>query len=151
MTANRLRHLRHALPIEPNFADAFDACEHVVDRLTADSHQFRADDSPDEIARKIENFLRRRAFEAFAKNRRHGAGKRLHFRAERHANVRSTVFIDVQINAHRVCAFLVFPHIDKFKVFALTRLLFLRVVRIGHECFAPLVFRERLKEVDDLV
>ena len=146
-----LRHLCHTLPVEPNFADAFDACEHIIDRLTADTHQLCANDAPDEITREIEDFLWCRAFESFAKNRCHGAGKRLHFRTERHANVCSAVFIHVQINADCVCAFLVFPHIDKIKVFSLARLLVLRVVRVGNKSFAPLILGEHLKEVNDLV
>jgi hypothetical protein len=146
-----LGYLRHPLPIQPNFTDAFDPREHVVNRLAADAHQFRTDDARHEIARKIENFLRCRAFEPFAKDRRHGAGKCLHFRTERHANVRLAVFIHVQINAHRVCALLVFPHIDKFKVLALARLLFLRVVRVGDKCLATLIFWQCLEEIDDLV
>src|SRR5205823_14994973 len=103
-----LRHLRHALSVQPHLADAFDAGEYVIDSLAADAHQLRTDDSPDKIAWKIENFLRRRALKSFAKNRRHGASQCSHLRAERHANVRSAVFIDAQINAPRVCAFLVF-------------------------------------------
>ena len=146
----QLRNLRHALPVEPDFADAFDACEHVINGLTANAHQLRADDAPDEIAREIENFLRRRAFQSLAKNRCHGAGKRLHLRTERHANARSAVFVHVQIYADRVCAFLIFPHIDKLEVLALARLLLLRVVRISYECLAPLILGEHLKEVDDL-
>jgi hypothetical protein len=57
----------------------------------------------------------------------------------------------MQINAHRVRAFLVFAHIDKIEVLALARLLFLRVVRIGHERLAPLILGKRLEEVDDLI
>src|SRR5437899_2455596 len=59
VTRESLRHLRHALPIQPHFANAFDAGEDVVHGLTAETHQFRADDTGDEIARKIENLLRR--------------------------------------------------------------------------------------------
>ena len=146
-----LRHLRHALPVQPDFADAFDAREDVIDRLAAEAHQFRADDARHEIARQIENLLRRRAIEPFAKNRRHRAGKRLHFRPERHANVRLAVFIHMQINADRVRAFLIFAHIDKIELLAFARLLFLRVVRVGNERLAPFIFRQRLKEIDDLV
>ena len=145
-----LRHLSHALPVEPHLADAFDAREHVIDRLAADAHQLRSHDAGYEIAREIENFLRRRAFESFAKNRSHGTGECLHFRTERHANVCPAVFIDVQINAHRVCALLIFPYIDEFEVLALARLLFLRIVCIGHERLAPFILGKRLEEVDDL-
>ena len=139
------------MSVQPDFADAFDAREDVIDRLAADSHQLRSDDAGYEIAREIENFLRCRAFESFAKNRRHGPGKRLHFRTECHANVCSAVFIHVQINADRVCAFLVFSHVDKVKVLAFARLLLLRAVCVGNERLAPLIFRELLEEVDDLV
>ena len=142
---------RHALPIEPDFADTFDTCEDVIDRLAADSHQLRSDDAGYEIAREIVNFLRRRPLEPLAKNRRHGASKCLHFWTERHANVRPVVFIHVQINADRVRAFFVFPHIDKIEVLALARLLPLRVVRVRNKCLAPLILGEGLEEVDDLV
>jgi hypothetical protein len=47
------RHLRHALAIEINFADAFDARQNVIHRLTADAHQFRTYNASHEIARKI--------------------------------------------------------------------------------------------------
>ena len=50
---------------------------------------------------------------------RHRAGKRLHFRAERHADVRLAGFIHLQINADRVGAFLVFSHIDEIELLAL--------------------------------
>ncbi len=53
----KLRHLRHALPIQPDFANAFDAREDVINGLTAETHQFRADDAGDEITREIENLL----------------------------------------------------------------------------------------------
>ncbi len=57
----------------------------------------------------------------------------------------------MQINADRVRAIFVFANIDKLEFFTFTRLLFLRVVRIGNECLAPLIFRERLEEIDDFV
>src|SRR6202022_4807819 len=80
---NLLRHLglRHALAIEVHFADAFDAREHVINRLAANAHKLGADDARYEIARKIENFLRRAAFEALAKNRGHSARERFTFGA----------------------------------------------------------------------
>src|SRR4030081_1451115 len=55
-----LRHLRlrHALSIQPNFTDAFDPREHVINRLAADAHQLRADNARHEIARNIQNLLR---------------------------------------------------------------------------------------------
>jgi hypothetical protein len=52
-TSTPSRHLRHALAIEINFADAFDARQNVIHRLTADAHQFRAHNASHEIARKI--------------------------------------------------------------------------------------------------
>ncbi len=145
-----LRYLRHALAVEINLTNAFDAREHVINRLAANAHQFRADDARHEIARKIENLLWRRAFEAFAKNCRHGAGKRLHFRTKRHANLRLAVFIDVEINADRVHAFFIFTNIDEVEFFTFAWLLLLRVVRIGNERLAPLIFRQRFEEIDDL-
>jgi hypothetical protein len=57
----------------------------------------------------------------------------------------------VQINADCICAFLVLPNINEFEVLIFARLLFLRIVRIGNEGLAPLIFGERLEEVDDLV
>ena len=59
MTARCLRHLRHALPVQPNFADAFDPSEDVIDCLAADAEEFRTHDACHEIVGKIENFLRR--------------------------------------------------------------------------------------------
>jgi hypothetical protein len=78
-------------------------------------------------------------FEPFAKNRGHGAGKRL-LRTERHANARPAVFIHVEISADRVRA-----------VLALTRLLLLRVVRVRNKCLAPLILGKQVEEIDDLV
>ena len=49
------RHLGHPLPIQINLADAFDAGEHVVDRLAPNADEFRADDACHEIARMIEH------------------------------------------------------------------------------------------------
>src|SRR6266700_4901673 len=63
-----LRDFGHSLPIQIHFADAFDAREHVVNRLAADAHQFRANNARHEIARQIEDLPRRGAFETFAKN-----------------------------------------------------------------------------------
>src|SRR5262249_11938710 len=81
------RHLCHSLAIEPNLADAFYPCEDVIHSLTADSHQFRPHNSRHKIARKIQDLLRRRTIEPLAKNGRHSASKRLHFRTEGHPNV----------------------------------------------------------------
>jgi hypothetical protein len=61
------------------------------------------------------------------------------------------VFIHVQINADRVCAFLVFSHIDKVKLFAVARLLVLCVVRVRNKSFASLILGERLEKINDLV
>ena len=145
-----LRHLRHALPVEPNFADAFYPREDVIHSLAAKPHQFRADDARHEITRQIQNLLRRRAVEPLAKNGRHRASERLHFRAEGHANVCLALFIDVQINADCVGALLVFPNIDEIKILAFTRLLSFRIVCIRNERLAPLIFRQRFKKIDDL-
>src|SRR5438034_3281546 len=137
--------------MEVDLADAFDAREHVIDSLAANAHELCAYDARHKIARKIENLLRRRTVQTFAKNRCHGAGERLHLRTERHANMRLAVFIDMQINADRVSAIFVFANIDKLEFFTFTRLLLLRVIRIGNERLAPLIFRERLEEIDDFV
>src|SRR5205814_8351290 len=102
MTARSLRHLRHALSIEPDFADAFNARQHVIDGLAADPHQLCRDYAPDESTLKIVNFLRRGALESVAKNRCHVARKCLHFRPERHPTVRPAVFIYVQLATNRV-------------------------------------------------
>ena len=151
MTACALSHLRHALTIEINFADAFDAREHVINRLTADANQVRTHDPGHEIAREIEDFLRGRALEAFAKNRGHRAGKRLHLRAERHADVGPAVFVHMEIHAHRVGAFLVFSYVDQVEFLVVAGLLLLSVICIGDERLAPFIFRQRCEEIDDLV
>ena len=52
-----------ALPVEVNFADALDPREHVIGRLAAHPDELGADDAGDEIARQIENFLRRGAIQ----------------------------------------------------------------------------------------
>ena len=145
-----LRHLRDALAVQPNFADAFYSREDVIHSLAADPHQFRADDARHEITRQIENLLRRRTVEPLAKNGRHCASERLHFRAEGHTNVGLALFIDVQINADCVGALLVFTNIDEIKILALTRLLSFRIVRVRNERLAPFVFRQRFKKIDDL-
>ena len=54
-TAVPLRNGRHPLAIQINLADAFDACEHVINRLAPNADEFRADDACHEIARKIEH------------------------------------------------------------------------------------------------
>ncbi len=151
LTSIYLRHLRHALPVYPNFADAFYPREDVIHSLAAEAHQFRAHDARHKITRQIQNLLGTRAVEPLAKNRCHRASERLHFRAERHANVCLALFVDVQINADCVGAFLVFAHIDEIKILALTRLLSFRIVGVRNERLAPLIFRKRFKEIDDLV
>ena len=55
------RHMRHALSVHPNFADAFYPREDVIDGLAAQPHEFRADNARHKITRQIENLLRRRA------------------------------------------------------------------------------------------
>src|SRR5437773_2678032 len=146
-----LRHLSHALAIKPHLADTFDAREHVIDRLAADPDQFGAYNAGHKIARKIENLLWRRAVETFAKNCRHRTGERLHFRTKCHPDVRFAVLVYMQINSNRVCAVFVFANIDEIEFFVFARLLLLRVVRVGDERFTPLIFRERLEEIDDVV
>ncbi len=74
----------------------------------------------------------------------------MHFRSERHANMRLPVFVHVQVNAHGVRAFFVFSHIDQIKLLAFARLLILGVIRVGNERLAPLIFRQRFEEIDDL-
>src|SRR5436190_8860642 len=98
---------RHALPIEVNLANPFDSREYVIGRLASHAHQLGPDNSRHEIARQIENVLWGRAFKPLAKNRSHRARKSLHFRAERHANMRLPIFIDVQVNADGISTFLV--------------------------------------------
>jgi len=124
---------RHALAIEVDLANPFDPGQHVIGGLTAHTHQFGADNSGHEIARQIQNFLRGCAFKSLAKNRRHCPGKGLHFGPERHPNVGLAIFIDLQINADGVRAFLVFADILQIELLALARLLFPRVAGIGDE------------------
>ena len=57
MTARGLRHLCHALAIQPHLADAFNAGQDVINRLAAEAHQFAAHNARHEIAREIENLL----------------------------------------------------------------------------------------------
>ena len=70
------------------------------------------------IARQIENLLRRAAVETFAKNGSHRPGKSLHFRAERHPDMRFALFIHLQINSHRVGAFFVLTDILELEFLA---------------------------------
>src|SRR5437879_8503450 len=100
MTARSLRHLRHALSIEPDFADAFNARQHVIDGLAADPHQLCPDDAPDEITLKIVNFLRRGALQSLAKNIRPGAGKMLNFRDESNTNECPVVSLQLLKKSH---------------------------------------------------
>lgn len=141
---------RHALSVQPNFADAFYPGEDVINSLAPEPHQFRANDAGYEITWQIQNLLRRRAVEALAKNRSHRASERLYLRAEGHANVAFALFIDVQVNANCVGAFLVFAHIDEIKILILTGLLPFGIISIRNERLAPFVFRQRFKKVDDL-
>jgi len=137
-----LRHFGHALAVEPNFADAFDTRENVINRLAADAHQFRADDACYEIAGQIENLLRSRPLEAFAKNRRHRARQRLYFGAERHSNMCLSVFVHVQVNANRVRAVFVLSHINQVKLLVFARFLVLHTICVGNECLAPFILRQ---------
>jgi hypothetical protein len=147
---NKLCHLRHALPVQPDFANTLYPCEDIINSLAAESHQFSADDARNEVTRQIQNLLRRGAVEALAKNGRHRASQRLHFRSERHANLCLALVIHVQINADCVGAFLVLPNIDEIKILALARFLPCRIICIRNECFAPLIFGKRFKEFDDV-
>src|SRR5437879_13603144 len=70
-TRESLRHLRHALPIQPHFANAFNASEDIVHGLTAETHQFGADDTGDASARENENLMCGRTWKACADNRGH--------------------------------------------------------------------------------
>jgi hypothetical protein len=63
--------------------------------------------------------------------------------------MRLAFVIHLEINADRVRAFLVFADIFEREFFSSARLLFLRVVRVRDERFAPFDFRQRLEEVDD--
>jgi hypothetical protein len=142
---------RHALPIEVNFANPFDSREYVIGRLAPHAHQLGPDNSRHEIARQIENVLWGRAFKSFAKNRSHRARKSLHFRAKRHANMRFSIFIDVQVNADGISTFLVLADILQVELLARTRFLFSCVVSVGNEGFTPLIFRERFEKIDDVI
>ena len=140
----------HALSVEIDFADAFDAGEHVIHSLAANSHQFAADDARHKVTRQIQDLLRRRAVEPLAKNRCHRASKRLNFRAKGHANVCLTLFVDVQINANCVGALFVFSHVNEIKILTIARLLPFRIICIRNERLAPFVLRQQFKKVDDL-
>jgi hypothetical protein len=59
------------------------------------------------------------------------------------------VVIDLQINADGIGAFFVLANVFEHEDLAGARLLFLRVVGIGHERLAALHFRERFEQVDD--
>ena len=93
----------------------------------------------------------RRAVEAFAEDRSHGAGEGLHFRPERHAEVGFAFVVDLKVNAHFVRALLVFADVLEIELLVRPRLLFRRAVGVGDERFAPLHFRQMLEEVDDVL
>ena len=141
----------HALPVQVDFTDAFYPSQNVINGLTADSHQFSADDARHKITGQIQNLLWRRAFETFAENRSHRSSKRLHFRAERHPNVCVALLIHTQINAHGVCALLVFSDVDEIEIFVVAGFLSLRAVCIRNERLAPFVFGQRFKQSNDLI
>jgi hypothetical protein len=145
------RHLRHALAVQIDLADAFYPREDIINSLAAEPHQFRAHDARYKIIWQIQNLLRRRAVEPLAKNGRHRASERLHFRAEGHADVCLALVIYVQINANCVGALLIFSHIDEIELLAFAWFLLLSIVCIRNERLAPLIFRQRFKKVDDLV
>src|SRR5205085_6963854 len=78
-TSMLLRHLCHALAIQPHFADAFDARENVVDRLAADEDQLGANDSRYEMTRENMSLLLRLSLKSFVETSRLRASQRLHF------------------------------------------------------------------------
>ena len=65
--------------------------------------------------------------------------------------MRFALFVDVQVNADGIGAFLILAHVFEVELLALARLLFLRAVRIGNQRFAPLLFRQRFEKINDLV
>ena len=144
-----LSHLRLALPVDVNFADAFDPREHVINRLAPHPDELASDDPGHEIARQIENLPRRPAVEPFAQDGGHRPGQGLHFRAERHPKMRFPGVIDLEVNTDGIRAFLVFPNVFERERFAGARLLFLRVVRVGNESLAPLYLGQRFEKVND--
>src|SRR4051794_32192726 len=73
-----LCHFRPALAIEVNFADSFDPREDVINGLAPHSHELASHDPRYEIARQLQNFLRRPAIETFAQDCCHRASERLH-------------------------------------------------------------------------
>ena len=52
-TSTPLRHLRHALAVQPDFADTFYPRQDVIHSLAAYAHEFRADNARHEITRQI--------------------------------------------------------------------------------------------------
>ncbi len=149
MNRRRLRDRRHPLPVEVHFADAFDPCQHVVDRLAADTYQLRPHDASDEITGQFENFLGRPAVESLAENGGHGASERLDLRSQRHTEMGFAFFIHLEINAHSIGALFILADIVEDEFFPWPRLLLLRVVRVGDERFASFDFGQRLKQADD--
>ena len=59
--------------------------------------------------------------------------------------------IYLQINANRVCAFLILAHIGKIELLVLSRLLPSRIVGVRNERLAPLILRQRFKKIDNLI
>ena len=90
---------------------------------------------------EFQNFLRRAAVEPFAENRSHRASERLHLGPQRHPKMRFAFVIHLQVNPHCIGALLIFADILENESLARTRLLLLRVVRVGDERFAPLDLR----------
>ena len=148
---NELGNLPGPFPFQVNTANALDPGENVVGRLAADADQLGADDPGDEIARKIQDFLRGRAVETLAENRSHRPGERLHFRAERHPEMGAPLFINLKINSDRVRAFLVFANILKIESLVRSRGLFRSAVGVGNERFPSFDFGQMFEEIDDVL
>src|SRR6476620_489091 len=86
---------RRALSVEVDFANSLDPREHVIGRLAPYPNELSTNNACDEVLGKVENFLRRRAIQPFAKDRSQSPDESLHFRSERHADVRFPVRIDL--------------------------------------------------------
>src|SRR4030095_16280400 len=61
------------------------------------------------------------------------------------------LFIDVQIHANCVRAFLILTDILQIELLTLARFLFLRIIGVGNQGLAPLVLRKRFEKVDNVV
>lgn len=145
-----LRHRRHALAVQIDFADPLDPGQHVIGRLAPDPDQFRANDPSHEIAWQIENVLRGGPFKSLAQNCGHGPSEGLHLGPQRHAYMRFAVIIYVQINTDSVCAFLIFPDVLQIELLSIFGLLFAGSVCVGDERLSPFIFRQRFEKIDNV-